>query len=198
METSTKSTVSQFVRFSMVGAFFVVVFLVISATSTPTNAQAPNQATPAATQPETGAKEHAFVGQVQDSQAFIGFQVSDSQVRVFVCDGTKTSISYWHWFTGQFVNGSVEVTAPDGEKLSAQLADNVITGTVTLGDKKPHDFTATSASGTAGLIRTEFTIDGVDYVGGWVSLSDGQVRGGIADKKGKKKPLIVIIAILIG
>lgn len=198
MGTPTKSTVSQFVRFSMATAFFVVFLLAISATSTPANAQAPNQATLAATQPEPGVKEHAFVGQVQDSQAFVAFQVSDSQVRVFVCDGTKTSISYWHWFTGQFANGSLEITAPDGEKLSAQLEDNVITGTVTLGDKKPHNFTATRASGTAGLIRTEFTIDGVDYVGSWVFLSDGQVRGGIADKKGQKKPLIVIIAILIG
>lgn len=198
METPMKPMVSQFARFSMIAALLVVFLMVICAASTPANAQTSDQATPEATQPVADVKDHAFVGQVQDSQAFIAFQVSDSQVRVFVCDGTKTSISYWDWFTGQFANGSLEVTAADGEKLSAQLEDNGITGTVTLKDKKPHKFTASRASGTAGLIRTEFTMDGVDYVGGWIVLPDGQVRGGIQDKKGKKKPLIVIIAILIG
>lgn len=201
MGTLTKPMVSQFARFRVVTALCIIGFMIISAVLTPTKAQSSDQATPTAPTPtpaQPAVKEHAFVGQVKDSQAFIAFQITGSQVRVFVCDGTQTSISYWHWFTGEFANGSLEITATDGEKLTAQLADSVITGTVTLGDKKPHDFTATLGGGSSGLIRTEFTIDGVDYVGGWVFLPDGQVRGGIQDKKGKKKPLIVIIVILIG
>lgn len=201
MRNPTKSTVSRLIKLNIGAVLCVVVFLVTSAVSTPTHAQAPDQATPAATQAAPAAppaKGRGFVGQVQGSEAFIALQVADNQVTVFVCDGTKTSISYWHWFTGPLDSGSVEVTAPDGESLVGQLAGDSFTGSVTLGDKQAHNFTATLASGSAGLVRNDFTIDGVDYVGGWIVLPDGQVRGGMADKKGTKKPIIAIIAILIG
>ena len=196
MQTPTNSSVSHSIRLAIGAVLFGIFLVAISAASSPARAQGPDQATPAATQAAN--KGHGFVGQVEDSQAFIGLQVTDNEVNVFVCDGTKTSISYWHWFKGQFENGSVKVTAPDGESMTAQLGDDAVTGTVTLHDKKAHNFKAMLASGTAGLVRNEFTIDQVDYVGGWIVLPDGQVRGGVQDKKGKKKPLIVIIAILIG
>ncbi len=69
----------------------------------------------------------------------------------------------------------------------------------------------------AGLYRGSKTVAGKRYLGGWIVLPDGRQRGevlsGMTDvasppldpnnptvqiKRGKKKPLIVIIAILIG
>ena len=102
------------------------------------------------------------------------------------------------WFTGRVQNNAVDITAADGEHVTAQFSGDTVTGTETLNDKIAHPFGAAHATGSAGVFRTEFTISGVNYVGGWIIMPDGQERGGIADAKSKKKPLIIIIAILIG
>ena len=176
----------------------VLLALALSAASHPAQAQVPDQGRMAAASNEFGARGRGYVGQVQGSQAFIALQVVGSQANVFVCDGTRTSISSWQWFSGPINNGTLDATTPEGEHLSAQLGGGGFTGTVTLGDKQAHRFQAAGASGSAGLFRTDFSIEGEPYQGSWIVSSDGQTRGGIMDKRGKKKPLIVIIAILIG
>lgn len=193
----THSAVRGFANPNAGAVVFAVLSLALSVLSYPAHAQVPNREPMAATPAEFGAKGRGFVGHVQDSQAFIALQVVGPQVNVFVCDGTRTSISYWQWFSGQLNNGTLEITAPDGERLSAQLGANGFNGTVTVGDKQAHRFQAAVASGSAGLFRTDFSIEGEAYEGSWIVSPDGQTRGGIMDKKGKKKPLIVIIAILI-
>jgi len=194
----TPSAVRRFARQNAGAMVLAALFLALSAASYPTRAQQPDPASPEASPAGPGTRGRGFVGQVQDSQAFIALQVAGPQVTVFVCDGTKTSISYWQWFSGQLNHGALDITAPDGEHLAAQLGENGATGTVTLGDKQPHHFQAAPARGAAGLLRSDFTIEGEAYEGGWIRQADGQTRGGIMDKKGKKKPLIIIIAILIG
>jgi hypothetical protein len=38
------------------------------------------------------------------------------------------------------------------------------------------------ATGDAGLYRAEETIDGTEYVGGWIALADGRQQGSICQR----------------
>ncbi len=156
-----KSSNGLFFKLSF-GLALIVALLILMPDTTQAGLQ--TQATAAPTEPGAPAKQ-VFVGQVQASQAFIGLTVTGEDITIFVCDGTKTSVSYWHWFTGKVRNGAVDITAADSEHVTAQFSTDTVTGTVTLNDKVAHPFNAVHATGSAGVFRTEFTIDGVDYVG---------------------------------
>src|SRR5262249_24038784 len=60
---------------------------------------------------------------------------------------------------------------------------------VTLHDAKPHAFTTELATAPAGLYRVEFTLDGVDYIGGWVVFGGKEICGGVGGPRATKKTL---------
>lgn len=171
-------------RLINIGFVFAVVLLALGMAGNRLNVQA--QSTTVAT--EAATQGHVFVGPVEDSKAFIGLAVSDGKFTAFVCDGTEDWLSYWHWFTGKAQGQSIEFTAEDGESFTAQITGDTVSGSVTLGDKKVHPFKADLATGSAGLFRAEFTLDGVEHIGGWIVLPNNQVRGGVADKRASNKP----------
>ena len=181
-----KQAKGQFVKVHL-GLVLLLMIVVFTVRTTSAHATPSAQTTAAAT--VSAPEQHIFVGKVADTQAFIALGLTDTKVVGFVCDGTKNDISFWHWFSGDAVNNSIELTTSDGESLDAQIAEDTVTGTVTLHDNKPHAFTADLATAPAGLYRVEFTLDGVDYIGGWIVLGDKEVRGGVGDKKGQKQPI---------
>lgn len=96
-------------------------------------------------------KTQIFVSQVTTSDALLAFVVEDSgKSLAYVCDNTTVA----EWFQGAANQQSLDLTSAGGAHLQA-----------------------TPASGQAGLYRAKATIDGLEYVGGWVVLPDGRVEG---------------------
>lgn len=117
-----------------------------------------------------------FVGTVADTDAYIAIAPQENNnIIAYVCDGQTISV----WFRGERNENNLDLTATNGARLQASLEPETATGSVTLADGQTHSFTATLASGEAGLYRAEETIDGNNFVGGWILLSDGNQRGAV-------------------
>jgi len=133
----------------------------------------------ATTQPTTARLVSAWVGKVEDTDAFIALVSNGTELTAYVCGGPVSQ-----WFHGQagvdqldLVAGTVDLSAGSGAKLQAQLTQETASGSVTLADGQTYAFQATQATGDAGLYRSEETVDNEKSVGGWVVLNDGQLRG---------------------
>jgi hypothetical protein len=134
------------------------------------------------TVPGTGAADDeliTYVGDV-DGDIFIAVDMIELEgaeqeraIRAYVCDGADVSI----WMTGQFSGDEVTLASGDHRIVLTRL--NSVSGTLSLagGDEVP--FTAERATGEAGLYRTETTFEGMDYIGGWIILNNGQQRGAL-------------------
>jgi hypothetical protein len=124
---------------------------------------------------------NSFVGAVTDD-LFVAVALDDSggggQVAtVYVCDGA--GVSTW-------LRGAVAADEPtrlggfeDGASVEFVVAGDAVHGhVVTAQHGGPQYFEAVPASGEAGLYRAEDTLEGDDYVGGWIVLDDGRQQGG--------------------
>lgn len=134
-------------------------------------------ASPAATDPSS-----AFVGRVDGIDAFVGLVTRGSEVVVYVCDGTDTTIGMADWVTGTVVRNSFELTLEGGGRLAGTIDRGVIVGVLRTSTGDAFPYRAVRASQGAGLIRAEGTLAGVDYVAGWIVLADGQQRGGVKSR----------------
>lgn len=59
-------------------------------------------------------------------------------------------------------------------RVTLSLGEDSVSGEVTRADRVPQPFTATLASGDAGLYRAEETFEGFDDISGWIVLNDGR------------------------
>ena len=155
-----------------------------------------------------------YVGTVRDTRAFIAVVVRRSHVIAYVCDSRRIA----QWFKGTVHAGKARLTS-DGYVLRVTIGPRRTTGSVRFPGMANvrHGFTAARATKPAGLYRGVKKVAGKRYVGGWVILPDGRQRGEVVSnstdvanpilnpdnptvdvKRGKKRPLIIIIAILIG
>jgi hypothetical protein len=138
---------------------------------------------------DEGLEADAFVAAVNvtdDYAYFIGILVAPhppEQVRkdivVYLCDNADVST----WFFGQTTSGSVALEN-DNIHVQLSLGEESVSGTVERRDLAPqqfpqYSFEAQRAVGDAGLYRAEETIDGQDYVGGWVVLNNLEQQGAI-------------------
>ena len=148
-----------------------------------------------------------YVGAVRGTNAFVGIVVRPSGVLAYVCDSKNVAA----WLSGS--RGSA--LTGHGYRLTETVDGSNARGTVSFPDGSTHAFVASRASRPAGLWRGVVTQAGVRYVGGWILRPDGSQRGAVigdgttvdtptldpanpdVKTKPKKKPLIVIIAILI-
>lgn len=118
----------------------------------------------------------SLVGIVEGTDAFIALVPQENNGLVaYICDGQTISV----WFRGERNENAVDLTAANGAQLQANLENDAAAGTITLADGQSHAFTASLASGEAGLYRAEEAFEGSDYVGGWIVLNDGTQRGAI-------------------
>lgn len=125
---------------------------------------------------QNAAPAGTFVGVVDGTDAFIALVPQENNaVIAYVCDGQTIST----WFRGERSENEIDLTAANGAQLQASLETDTATGNFTLPDGQVHTFTAQLATDSAGLYRAEETIDGTDYVGGWIILNDGDQRGAI-------------------
>ena len=116
----------------------------------------------------------SLVGTVDGTDAFIALVPQENNSLIaYMCDGQTISV----WFRGERNGGEEDLAAATGARLQASLEGDTAAGTVTLADGQTYAFTASLASGEAGLYRAEETLDGNNYVGGWIILNDGSQRG---------------------
>lgn len=118
----------------------------------------------------------SYVGKVQGSQAFIALVRSENKLIAYVCDGKEQV----QWFRGAVgPNGALEVRTEAGWRLLGALSAEGVKGTVTFADGKTLEYSATPATGEAGLYRYEATVDGARYLGGWIIDQKGEQRGSV-------------------
>ena len=165
--------------------------------------------------PAKSTTARGYVGTVRGTHAFVGVAVSGSQVTAYVCDSKRIA----QWFKGSLHAATVTLTSKAGYVLHLAVGNQQVTGTLRLPGKAGtiHRLVTAGATRPAGLYRGVKTVAGKRYLGGWIVLPDGRQRGEVVSgatdvaspaldpnnptvqiKRGKKKPLIVIIAILIG
>jgi hypothetical protein len=119
-------------------------------------------------------KQTTFVATVEGTDAYLSVVVGKNSAVAYLCDGQQLT----EWLSGAVADNSVALESPGGASLVATRSGKKLEGTVILADGQVLTFEARVAKGKkAGLYREERTIDGVAYVGGWVELADGSVRG---------------------
>jgi hypothetical protein len=123
---------------------------------------------------------NAFAGEV-DQDLFIGVLVADDPADaerraliVYLCDGADVST----WLFGDATGGSAVLESPDA-RVEVLLGHDGVAGVIERAGAAPQRFAADLVTGDAGLFRAVETIDGSDYVGGWIVLDDGRQRGAI-------------------
>ena len=95
-------------------------------------------------------------------------------VSAYLCDGDTVSA----WLFGRFDGDHVTLVG-DGVTVDVTFDAGSAYGIVTLGDDDERLFVVQQATPDAGLFRADATIDGADYVGGWVVLADGRQAGAL-------------------
>ncbi len=139
-----------------------------------------------------------YVAPVSGTSAFIAIVKGDGEARAYVCDGEGVSA----WFSGPTTKGAF-VASSESFQLNATLTSRRAKGQVIFPDGTTHNFNAALAprTGKAGLYRGQTTIGGSTYVGGWIVLPNGGVRGYV-EQDNLGVPFTPtgsgIIAILIG
>jgi len=123
---------------------------------------------------------NAFAGEV-DHDLFIGVLVADDQddperqaLVVYLCDGADVST----WLFGDATGASTVLETTDA-RVEVLLGHDSVVGVVERTGAAPRSFAADLVTGDAGLFRAVETIEGSDYVGGWIVLADGRQRGAI-------------------
>lgn len=139
-----------------------------------------------------------YIGTITgEPDIFVGLAMEGADVTLYICDGQpdKATIHYAEWFVGKVADNAIDITAPSGDRVQVTVAEDSATGKFTFKDESSKDFVLNLATdGEAALLRSEFTIDGADFVGGWLILENGDVRGGI----NKKDNGSIVPASLVG
>jgi hypothetical protein len=124
-----------------------------------------------------------FIGTVTDIEnEFVGIAVDGENVTIYICDGNaeEDTVSIAQWFIGTVTDGEIAITAANGNSVEAALSADGATGTFTFADGTTKEFVLALAAEEAALYRSEFSLGDDDYVGGWLVLPDGSVRGAIS------------------
>lgn len=131
----------------------------------------------------------AFAGEVNE-ELFIGVLVAEDQsvpdrkaLIAYLCDGADISIWLFGETTSETTGEPVVLEAGDA-RVALTIGEDSVTGEVEQGGAAPQAFIAEFATEDAGLFRAVETVDGQDYVGGWVVLNDGRQRGALTLRGG--------------
>jgi hypothetical protein len=127
-----------------------------------------------------------YVGTITDEpDIFVGLAMEGEAVTLYICDGQpdEGTISVGQWFIGTIEEGAIDITAADGNRVAVTLSEETAVGSFTFTDDSVKDFTLALAEGEAALYRSEFAIGEDEYIGGWLVLADGSVRGSVFQRQ---------------
>jgi hypothetical protein len=121
-----------------------------------------------------------FIGTVTGIEdEFVGIALDGENVIIYICDGQpdEGTVSIAQWFIGTVAEDGVAITAANGNSVAATITEAGATGQFTFADGSTKDFVLTLAEDEAALYRSEFTAGDINFIGGWLVLADGSVRG---------------------
>lgn len=121
-----------------------------------------------------------FIGTVTGIEnEFVGVAVEGDHVIVYICDGQPEdgTVSIAQWFMGAIADNAVSITADNGNSVALSITEEGASGQFTFADGSTKDFELILAEEEAALYRSEFEVGGTKFVGGWLVLADGSVRG---------------------
>jgi hypothetical protein len=137
---------------------------------------------PVASYAQEDTSNELFIGVITDfPDEFVGLAIDGDTATFYICDGNAAegTVSIAQWFIGDVVDNLIDITAPNGNRVEITLAGETASGILTLSDGSSQSFAVALARDDAALFRSEFTIGEDSYVGGWLVLEDGSVRGAI-------------------
>ena len=134
-------------------------------------------------------------GEFVENLSLGGFALStDGQhVIAYLCNGTVAHLSLAEWFKGTVTKNTIDITNAHGSHLFAALTPQAVTGTITLKDGRSSPLSAHSIANPGsdyGLVRSEQTVDGVRYLGGWILPPAGFARAHLGGEDSLTEPLI--------
>lgn len=130
-----------------------------------------------------------YVGKVADKpDEFVGVAVSGKDATIYICDGQpdKGKVRIAEWFIDKVDDNKIDKTNKTGNKVVASLTDTSAEGQFTFKDGTIKKFTLARGEDTAALYRAEFAFGNHHYVGGWLVLEDGSVRGAVLSVEDRK------------
>jgi hypothetical protein len=115
---------------------------------------------------------------------FVGVSIIGTDATIYICDGQpdKGTVSIAEWFIGPVTDKAIDVTNPSGNRVQVALTDTQANGSFTFADGSVKTFSLGLSFNDTALYRSEFTFGEVSFVGGWLILPDGQVRGAVFNK----------------
>lgn len=147
------------------------------------SANAPQDQQPAYDEPSKHTGNYA--GKVEGTDAFVAVVVDrNDKVLAYLCDGKEgESATLAEWFTGAVADdGSLDLRSEGGAHLVANVSGEAAEGSVTLPDGEERAFAASPVEAPAGLYRAEETVEGEEYVGGWIELANEEERGAVKNR----------------
>lgn len=132
-------------------------------------------------QEETAALQ-LFVGTTTENpDEFVALALEGENVTIYICDGQadKGTVSIAQWFIGTIADNAIDITADNGNQVTVTLDAETATGTFTFADGTVKTFVL-ALSETAQFYRSEFSFGEDLFVGGWIVLEDGTVRGAVS------------------
>lgn len=134
-----------------------------------------------------------FVGTIEgEPDVFVGVGLVGEEATVYICDGQadKDTVSVAEWFIGPVLRGQVEVLNESGNRAQVNLDETTGNGQFTFADGTIKTFTLERIE-TGGLFRSEFGFGDNLFIGGWIILSDGSVRGAVLQRPTVNSPAIL-------
>jgi hypothetical protein len=123
-----------------------------------------------------------YIGKVADKpDEFVGIAVFGDDTTIYICDGQpdKGTVRIAEWFIGKVADKKIDITGKSGNQVVAALSRRSAEGQFKFKDGTVKKFTLTRGEATTALYRAEFAFGDKKYVGGWLVLADGSVRGAV-------------------
>ncbi|MBI5929431.1 MAG: hypothetical protein HY862_08990 [Chloroflexi bacterium] len=142
-----------------------------------------------------------YVGTITgEADVFVGVGLVGEEATIYICDGQadKNTVSVAEWFIGPISRGQIEILNESNNRAQATLNGKTGEGQFTFADGSVKAFTVTLVEGEAsGLFRSEFGFGANQFIGGWIILPDGSVRGAVLQRATPDTPAILTPATFI-
>ncbi|MBI5931115.1 MAG: hypothetical protein HY862_17530 [Chloroflexi bacterium] len=142
-----------------------------------------------------------YVGTIEgEPDVFVGVGLIDEEATVYICDGQadENFVGIAEWFIGPVLNNQVEVLNDSNDRVTVTLDGDTGEGQFTFADGTVKTFTLEIVSEPrSGLFRSEFSFGENQFIGGWIILPDGSVRGAILQRATPITPPALVPASVI-
>ena len=160
----------------LVGAA-IVAMVAGSVTIAPAASKSPR---PAPVRPTGAVVLRSFAGLVEGTEGFLAVETAGTDAIAYFCDGAQTAV----WFAGTASKAKASLKSAAGAVLTLRPAKSGAKGTLTLAGKKlAIDVEAVAPPSGLYVLDPSLPHETLArFLGGWVVLPDGTVKGAIKEK----------------